>query len=80
MWNTFHSPEHVELACRKTLTDLKLDYVDTYLIHFPISMKFVPIETRYPPEWIHDPSCSDPKIEEVRVPKHLTWKGNRLLY
>lgn len=56
LWNTYHAKEHVELACRKSLADLGLDYVDLYLIHFPISQKFVPIETRYPPEWVHDPS------------------------
>ena len=38
-------------------------------------MKFVPIETRYPPEWVHDPSGPNPRIEEVKVPKHLTWAG-----
>lgn len=75
LWNTFHRPEHVELACRKTLADLQLDHIDLYLIHFPISMKYVPIETRYPPEWIHDPSAASPCIVEDRVPKHLTWKG-----
>lgn len=75
LWNTFHSPEHVEMACRKSLSDLSLEYLDAYLIHFPISMKFVPIETRYPPEWIHDPSAPNPRIEEVKVPKHLTWKA-----
>ena len=46
LWNTFHRREHVELACRKTLADLGLDYLDLYLIHFPISQKFVPIEVR----------------------------------
>ena len=27
------------------------DYLDLYLIHFPISLAFVPFEERYPPEW-----------------------------
>ena len=39
LWNTFHRPEHVEMACRKTMEDLGLDYLDLYLIHFPISLK-----------------------------------------
>ena len=50
LWNTYHSPEHVKLACQKSLKDLNLDYLDLYLIHFPISLKFVPFEERYPPE------------------------------
>ena len=29
-----------------------VDYLDLYLIHFPIAQKFVPIETSYPPEWV----------------------------
>jgi len=59
LWNTFHDPDKVELACRKTLEDLKLDYLDIYLIHFPIHLKFVPIEKRYPPEWNHDPDVEE---------------------
>jgi D-xylose reductase len=74
LWNTYHKAEHVELACKKSLSDMKLDYFDLYLVHFPIAMKFVPFEVRYPPEWIHDPSAAVPKIElEPHAPMHLTW-------
>jgi diketogulonate reductase-like aldo/keto reductase len=75
LWNTFHAKEHVEVGCKKSLADLGLDYLDLYLIHFPISLKFVPIETRYPPEWIHDPSTANPKMEYANVPIHETWEG-----
>lgn len=74
LWNTYHAKEHVELACRKTLDDLGLDYVDLYLIHFPISLKFVPIEKRYPPEWVNDPD--DPELNKMilsDVPISETW-------
>jgi D-xylose reductase len=74
LWNTYHKPEHVEMACRKSLADLQLSYLDLYLIHFPIAQKYVPIETRYPPEWVFDPAAQNPKIElELRAPMHLTW-------
>merc|ERR1719369_1130684 len=59
LWNTYHHPDHVEAACRKSLEDLGLDYLDLYLIHFPISLQFVPFETRYPPGWVADPEVSN---------------------
>lgn len=74
LWNTYHAKEHVEAACRKTLTDLGLDYVDLYLIHFPISMEFVPFEKRYPPEWICDPDVPElNKMIVTDVPISETW-------
>jgi D-xylose reductase len=73
LWNTYHRGEHVELACRKSLTDLQLDYLDLYLIHFPIAQKFVPIEDRYPPGWFYEPEAAEPKMALDRVPISETW-------
>lgn len=51
LWNTYHDPKHVPMAIKRTLHDMQLEYLDEYLIHFPISMEFVPFEKKYPPEW-----------------------------
>lgn len=76
LWNTYHAKQHVRAACLKTLKDLGLKYLDLYLIHFPIAMKFVPFEKRYPPEWSYDPDLKLPfkkSIELVDVPIAETW-------
>lgn len=36
LWNTKHRLEHVEAALDKTLKDFGVDYVDLYLMHWPM--------------------------------------------
>ncbi|CAN8068170.1 unnamed protein product [Agarophyton chilense] len=39
VWNTCHAQEDVVKACKQSLQDLALEYVDLYLVHHPFSWK-----------------------------------------
>ncbi|XP_059921670.1 aldo-keto reductase family 1 member A1-A [Gadus macrocephalus] len=39
LWNTKHHPEDVEAACRSSLAQLGLSYLDLYLIHWPMAFQ-----------------------------------------
>ncbi|KAI8882514.1 4-dihydromethyltrisporate dehydrogenase [Backusella circina FSU 941] len=70
LWNTFHGKDNVRPAFDRQLKDLGLEYVDLYLIHFPIPLKFVDFDTKYPPEW-YVPDATTLTYE--RSPIHETW-------
>jgi D-xylose reductase len=79
LWNTFHSRAHVRPAVERTLHDLRVDYLDLYLVHFPIAQEYVPFEDRYPPEWLFDPRAPDPRMRFAKVPLSETWMAMEAL-
>jgi len=66
LWNTNHDPRHVEAACRQTLADLQLDYLDLYLMHWGVAFK-------HGDEL--EPVGADGKCIGENVPIHETWQA-----
>lgn len=73
LWCTYKKKEHVRPALMRTLNDLGLEYLDLYLIHFPICLKYVPPEKKYPTMWVYDEDAEKPEVIEELVPLHETW-------
>jgi diketogulonate reductase-like aldo/keto reductase len=67
LWNTEHHPDKVEAACRKTLSDLQLDYLDLYLIHWGLAFDSSTGEPR--------PVDEQGRIKTERVPLTATWQA-----
>ncbi|KAH7020222.1 aldehyde reductase [Ilyonectria destructans] len=70
LWNTHHKGSDVEEALDQSLEDLGTDYVDLYLIHWPVSfVKPAEKTLRFP----IDPS--DEGVHVIDVPIEETWKA-----
>lgn len=54
LWNCYHAKEHVEPMLKKSLEDWGLEYFDLFLIHFPLSQRYVDPKERYPPGIVND--------------------------
>lgn len=65
LWGNAHGRDNVADALKKTLQDLGLDYLDLYLIHWPIPLK---------PSAVFPGSAADFE-SPAEVPIQSTWEG-----
>jgi len=68
LWATFHEGDRVEPIARRQLSDWGIDYFDLYIVHFPVALKYVDPEVRYPPGWENDG-----KVQQSGASIQETW-------
>jgi diketogulonate reductase-like aldo/keto reductase len=68
LWNTYHRREHVKPALLRSLKDLDLKYLDLYLMHYPLSLKYVDPAVAYPALFYYEPKGEKEEIIMDKVP------------
>ena len=69
LWNDSHAPEDVRPALERTLADLRLSYLDSYLIHWPVAQR----------RGVRWPERAEDLIPLERLPLARTWAAMEAL-
>ncbi|KAM0723398.1 hypothetical protein Q7P37_000384 [Cladosporium fusiforme] len=73
LWNMYHSRQHALVQAKEQNEAWGLGYIDLYLIHFPIALKYVsPEKIRYPAWW---QDVEHTTVELENVPLRETWEA-----
>lgn len=73
LWNNYHSREHVLKAAKWQNETWGLDYIDLYLMHFPVALEYVETwENQYPAWWTDKERTI---VKTARVPIRETWEA-----
>jgi alcohol dehydrogenase (NADP+) len=73
LWNNAHAKKHVRPALERTLKDLQLDYLDLYLIHWPVHFQPNIVFPRRPEEFLAPDAI--PIMETWREMERMVKKG-----
>ncbi|KAI0114418.1 aldehyde reductase 1 [Nemania sp. FL0031] len=74
LWNTHHKAQDVEEALDETLKNLGMDYLDLFLIHWPVSFKK---GSGFKDLWPINPQTGG--VHVIDVPIAETWRGMEAL-
>jgi len=73
LWNNAHARKHVQPALERTLVDLQLDYLDLFLIHWPINFQANIVFPKRPEEFLAPEDI--PIIETWQAMEKMVQKG-----
>jgi alcohol dehydrogenase (NADP+) len=65
LWNNAHKTENILPNIQKTIADLQINYLDLYLIHWPVAL----VST------INFPTIAEDLVSLKEIPLSETWKG-----
>jgi alcohol dehydrogenase (NADP+) len=73
LWNNAHAKKHVQPALERTLKDLQLDYLDLYLIHWPVHFQQDIVFPKRPDEFVAPDAI--PLMETWQAMENMVKKG-----